>query len=32
MNDKRGFALCSMRSETRSRYYLQCAFDENLEE
>tara|TARA_B100000315_G_scaffold252829_1_gene290402 strand:+ start:1210 stop:2382 length:1173 start_codon:yes stop_codon:yes gene_type:complete len=32
VNDKRGFALCSMRSETRSRYYLQCAFDEDLEE
>jgi p-hydroxybenzoate 3-monooxygenase len=23
-NHARGFALCSMRSETRSRYYLQC--------
>jgi len=32
VNDKRGFALCSMRSETRSRYYIQCAFDEDLEE
>jgi p-hydroxybenzoate 3-monooxygenase len=32
VNDKRGFALCSQRSETRSRYYIQCAFDENLEE
>ena len=28
----RGFALCSMRSATRSRYYIQCAYDENLEE
>jgi len=28
----RGFALCSMRSMTRSRYYLQCEFDEDLEE
>ncbi len=28
----RGFALCSMRSETRSRYYLQCALDENVED
>jgi len=28
----RGFALCSMRSMTRSRYYIQCAFDENLDE
>jgi p-hydroxybenzoate 3-monooxygenase len=24
----RGFALCSMRSATRSRYYIQCAADE----
>jgi len=31
-NHWRGFALCSMRSMTRSRYYIQCAFDENLEE
>lgn len=23
-NDQRGFALCSMRSMTRSRYYIQC--------
>ena len=28
----RGFALCSMRSMTRSRYYIQCEFDEDLEE
>jgi p-hydroxybenzoate 3-monooxygenase len=26
---ERGFALCSMRSPTRSRYYVQCAADEN---
>ncbi len=32
VNDKRGFALCSQRSETRSRYYIQCTFDEDLEE
>jgi p-hydroxybenzoate 3-monooxygenase len=32
VNHWRGFALCSMRSPTRSRYYIQCAFDENLEE
>ena len=32
VNHHRGFALCSMRSMTRSRYYIQCAFDENLEE
>ena len=25
----RGFALCSMRSQTRSRYYIQCAADED---
>ena len=30
-NHPRGFALCSMRSETRSRYYLQCALDEKIE-
>lgn len=29
---ERGFALFSMRSATRSRLYLQCAPDENLEE
>ncbi len=27
---ERGFALCSMRSLTRSRYYLQCRADEDL--
>ena len=27
---ERGFALASMRSPTRSRYYLQCALDEDL--
>jgi p-hydroxybenzoate 3-monooxygenase len=31
-NHARGFALCSMRSLTRSRYYVQCALDEKLEE
>jgi p-hydroxybenzoate 3-monooxygenase len=30
-NHERGFALCSMRSPTRSRYYVQCALDEKLE-
>jgi p-hydroxybenzoate 3-monooxygenase len=30
-NHARGFALCSMRSATRSRYYVQCALDEQLE-
>lgn len=29
---ERGFALCSMRSPTLSRYYVQCALDENLDE
>jgi p-hydroxybenzoate 3-monooxygenase len=29
---ERGFALCSMRSRTRSRYYLQCSLAERLEE
>jgi len=28
----RGFALCSMRSTSRSRYYIQCEFDEDLQE
>ncbi len=27
-NHERGFALCSMRSKTRSRYYIQCRLDE----
>jgi p-hydroxybenzoate 3-monooxygenase len=27
-NHERGFALCSMRSTHRSRYYLQCAIDD----
>ncbi len=26
----RGFALCSMRSPTRSRYYIQCKSDEDI--
>lgn len=28
---ERGFALASMRSPTRSRYYIQCSLDERLE-
>lgn len=28
---ERGFALCSMRSHTRSRYYLQCSLDDHIE-
>ena len=31
-NHERGFALSSMRSLTRSRYYLQCALDEPLQD
>lgn len=31
-NHERGFALCSMRSMTRSRYYLQCTLDDVVEE
>jgi p-hydroxybenzoate 3-monooxygenase len=30
-NHARGFALCSMRSLTRSRYYVQCGLDDKLE-
>jgi p-hydroxybenzoate 3-monooxygenase len=29
---ERGFALCSMRSATLSRYYLQCGLDEKISE
>jgi p-hydroxybenzoate 3-monooxygenase len=29
---ERGFALASMRSHTRSRYYIQCPVDERLED
>ncbi|MBK7080997.1 MAG: 4-hydroxybenzoate 3-monooxygenase [Betaproteobacteria bacterium] len=29
---ERGFALCSMRSRTRSRYYLQCSLAEHVEQ
>ncbi|NNF76760.1 MAG: 4-hydroxybenzoate 3-monooxygenase [Rhizobiales bacterium] len=32
VNSERGFALCSMRSKTRSRYYIQCALHENVED
>jgi p-hydroxybenzoate 3-monooxygenase len=31
-NHERGFALASMRSLTRSRYYLQCGLEERLED
>ena len=30
-NTENGFALCSMRSATRSRYYVQCSMDEKVE-
>jgi len=30
-NHERGFALCSQRSPTRSRYYVQCAADDRVE-
>ncbi|HTK35831.1 MAG TPA: 4-hydroxybenzoate 3-monooxygenase [Caulobacteraceae bacterium] len=31
-NHERGFALASMRSPARSRYYIQCSLDERLED
>lgn len=31
-NHQRGFALCSMRSITRSRYYIQCRPDDAVEQ
>ena len=30
-NHARGFSLCSMRSRTRSRYYLQCPLDDDID-
>ena len=30
-NSERGFALCSMRSLTRSRYYVQCPLDDKVQ-
>lgn len=30
-NNERGFALCSMRSHTRSRYYVQCELDDSVD-
>jgi len=32
VSHERGFALCSMRSYTRSRLYLQCRLDDNVED
>ena len=31
-NHERGFALCSMRSDHLSRYYIQCGLDEKIED
>ncbi|MES2102349.1 MAG: 4-hydroxybenzoate 3-monooxygenase [Pseudomonadota bacterium] len=31
-NHARGFALCSMRSPTRTRYYVQCPLDDKVEQ
>jgi p-hydroxybenzoate 3-monooxygenase len=31
-NHARGFALCTMRSTHRSRYYLQCSLDDKIEQ
>jgi p-hydroxybenzoate 3-monooxygenase len=31
VNHARGFALCSMRSRTRSRFYIQCSLDDAIE-
>jgi p-hydroxybenzoate 3-monooxygenase len=31
-NHSRGFALCSMRSRTRSRYYVQCQLEDQVAE
>jgi p-hydroxybenzoate 3-monooxygenase len=32
VSSERGFALCSMRSSTRSRYYVQCSLSESTDE
>jgi p-hydroxybenzoate 3-monooxygenase len=31
-NHERGFALCSMRSDVLSRYYVQCSLDDKVEQ
>jgi p-hydroxybenzoate 3-monooxygenase len=31
-NHERGFALCSMRSPARTRYYVQCSLDDSVEQ
>jgi p-hydroxybenzoate 3-monooxygenase len=30
-NHERGFALCRMRSTTRSRYYVQCRLEDSVD-
>jgi p-hydroxybenzoate 3-monooxygenase len=32
VNHERGFALCTMRSMRRSRYYVQCPLDDDIEQ
>jgi p-hydroxybenzoate 3-monooxygenase len=32
VNHERGFALCSMRSRTRSRYYVQCSLTDQVQQ
>jgi p-hydroxybenzoate 3-monooxygenase len=32
VHHERGFALCTMRSQTRSRLYIQCAADEKIDD
>jgi p-hydroxybenzoate 3-monooxygenase len=32
VNHARGFCLCSMRSKTRSRFYLQCPLDDHVDQ
>ncbi|HMH17513.1 MAG TPA: 4-hydroxybenzoate 3-monooxygenase, partial [Burkholderiales bacterium] len=32
VNHERGFALCTMRSHTRSRYYVQCSLAEDVDQ
>ena len=32
VNHSRGFALCSMRSMHRSRYYVQCSLDDHIDQ
>lgn len=31
-NSKRGFALCSMRNDNLSRYYIQCSLEDSIED